>query len=149
MSVRRKVELDPVAIQKMFVRGGDIYQFAAKTSDDIRDAARRRVRNRSRRLWRSISSRGHSLPLGVSFKVQAFAPHALWVEEGTASAGTWFIGVGRPPDKPMVLYAGARFVPAKYARYSYVRMDIVAGQKPRHYLRNGLRAGLLRNNLRP
>lgn len=145
----RRVEVDIPAIQSMFVRGGEVYKFAVKVSDDVRDAARRRIRNRSRRLWRSVTAKRHTLPLGVHFSVGAYAPYALMVEEGTADAGTWFIGMDRQDGNPMTLYAGSRAVPAKYTKYKLAKAYIVKGQKPRHYLRNGLRAGLLRNSLRP
>jgi hypothetical protein len=152
VTIRRKTELDMVAIQSMFVKGGEIRRFSDKVSGDIRDAARRRVPKRSRRLWRNISVlKTRTLPLGVNFVVGSYTEYALWVEEGTKENG---MGKIYPhfEERPLSLYSsktkyGERFIPAQYAGYRHALMPSVQGQEGKHYLRRGLRAGFLRNSL--
>jgi hypothetical protein len=140
VAVRTRV--NPVAIQSMFVPGGDIYKFAGKVENDVRTAARRRIRNRSRRLRRSVTARRRPNQYGVRFTVGAYAPYALYVELGTGP----YISASRFGEH-MTLYAGARFVPRRYARFKGAKTQFVSGQKPRLYLTNGLAAGLARNGL--
>lgn len=139
-----RVKVYPTAMQSMFVPGGDIYKFAGDVRDDVRAAARRKIHNRTRGLWRSITSERHTLPLGVKFSVGSYSPYALWVEEGTAGNGAGFIHAHGL--HPMVLYQHSR-PPAKYARFKGHHKQRVHGQKGQHYLREGLAIGLAKHGL--
>lgn len=145
MSHRTRV--DYVRIQSMFVTGGQVYKFAGKVQDDVRDAARHRAGKRSGALRRSISATRHTLPAGVKVTVAAYAEHALWVELGTAGGGAGRIFPTHGIE-PMVLYAGARpGTPARYRRYKHARMRSVRGQKPKRFLERGLHDGMAQNGL--
>jgi hypothetical protein len=150
MTVRTRV--DWVRTQSMFVRGGGVYRFANKVEDDVRESARKRAGKRSGALRRSIASSRHTVPLGVTVKVQAYAEHALWVEEGTAGGGTGRI-YPRHGIEPMALYSskgpqGRRTgIPGRYAKYRHARMWSVRGQKPKHFLLHGLHDGMVQNGL--
>lgn len=148
MAVRTRV--DWVRTQSMFATGGGVYRFAGKVEDDVRESARKRAGKRTGALRRSISSSKHTVPLGVSFKVQAFAEHALWVEQGTAGGGIGRI-YPRHGIEPMALYSsrdGVRTgIPGRYVRYRHARMWSVRGQKPKHFLERGLHDGMVQNGL--
>jgi hypothetical protein len=142
--VASKVKIYPAAMQSMFASGGDIYKFAGDVRDDVRTLARKGIHNRTRGLWRSITSERHTLPLGVKFSVGSYSPYALYVEEGTAGDGAGFITARGL--HPMVLYQNRR-APAKYARFKGVPKQRVHGQKGQHFLREGLAAGMAKHGL--
>lgn len=142
-----RTRVDWVRTKSMFVTGGQVYKFAGKVEKDVHDAARRRAGKRSGALRRSISSSRHTTPAGVSVRVQAFAEHALWVELGTAGAGTGRI-YPRHGFEPMALYAGFRpGIPARYKQFRHARMFSVRGQKPKRFLERGLHDGMAQNGL--
>jgi hypothetical protein len=136
------------AIQSMVARGGQIYRYAGKVSDDVRDAARAAAPRRTGGLRRSIFSELHTQPLSVKFTCSSFARHARWVERGTADAGFGVIFSIRGRDKRMVLYQDGRAgVPARYQKHIGQHIQWVSGQRPQPYLETGLYIGMLQNGL--
>lgn len=126
------VRVNQPAIQSMFVEGGDIHGFAKKLRKDVRIQSRRAAPRRTGTLRRSITAdRIGTNQYRCNFRVYSWAPHARWVEKGTAF-------VIHPHGGGLVLYQDGRAAPARWAYSELSVMDFVLGQKPNPFLEIGL-----------
>jgi hypothetical protein len=129
-----KVRLDRTAIAGMFLPGGQVYAEADRIRYWSQSYAKSYAPKRSGALARSIRSdmRGSNLNQ-TRFSVYSNLPYARYVSEGTGP-----IDIG----KPMVLYQGPRFVPARYARTAGWLVPHVLGQDANDFLGKGLRRAM-------
>jgi hypothetical protein len=135
---RTTVTVHPAAIQSLYVPGGQIYKYAGRVQRDVRTQARRAAPKRSGALRRSIQSdRIGTNQFGCRFSVYSFAPHARFVEEGTAGNGSGWIY----PNS-----GGLRLHPP-YDGYPNSVQKRVRGQEAKPFMRRGLERGLAVNGL--
>lgn len=139
-----RVRVDHVAIQSMFVEGGQVHDFGKKLRRTARIETRRAAPRRSGDLRRSIySDLTGTNQFRLQVRVKAYAEHALWVNNGT-----WAIDPVRA-DK-LVLYAFPPLrsgIPFRYQKYQGAQKDWVHGQVGQHYMEKGLARAMARHGL--
>lgn len=126
----------------MFAPGGQINWFAVRLQDAIHDAVRSEAPKRTGELAGSFVSepvrvgRGYSCTLSIASPL----PHARFVAGGTTGPITGHGG-------PMVLYAGARVPPPRWAHTRGALKRKVAGQRANRFLDRALVRGMARHGL--
>lgn len=140
------VKVYPVAIQSMFVPGGQVHAFGRQLRRDVMFATRRAAPKRSGVLRRSIrADRVGTNQYGVRVNVKAWAPHAKWVNDGTTGP------IFPSSSRALVLYAFPPLrtgIPGRYQRFQGAHKESVDGQRGQHFMAKGMTAGLAKNRLR-